>query len=137
MKQVYTACFFSFLFASCAVRINYLGSTSAPTDNVDVYVDASAIKKPYTIIGKGYPNYTGYGRMMTSTDKLQQKVVEVARKKGADAVLFQDYHVQHEGTNIYSISKTDSVGKGVVTTTTGAIAPIVTTGRNIFFLRYN
>ncbi|HEX8315570.1 MAG TPA: hypothetical protein VF609_11280 [Flavisolibacter sp.] len=127
----------SFVLASCAVRINYLGSTSAPTENVDVYVDPSAIKRPYTIIGKGYPASVGYGAVVNSTDKLQRKAVELAREKGANAVLFQDYQVQHNGTNFYAASRTDSLGKGVITTTSGSVAPIVTSGRNIFFLRYD
>lgn len=137
MKHVYSLLLLSFILVSCAVRINYLGSTSTPTEKVDVYVDAAAIKRPYSIIGRGYPEYLSSGSWLNSTEKLQQKVVKVAQKKGADAVLFQDHYVQREGTNIHSVSRTDSVGTGVVTTTSGSIAPLFTLGRNIFFLRYD
>lgn len=137
MKPIYTLLFLCIFFTSCAVHINYLGSTSAPTNKVDVYVDPSAIKRPYTIIGKGYPAYFSAGSLMYATDKLQKKALEVARKNGADAVLFQDYQVQQNGTSFYSASRTDSVGNGVVTTTNGSVGPTVTTGRNIFFLRYD
>ncbi|RYZ26440.1 MAG: hypothetical protein EOO10_15545 [Chitinophagaceae bacterium] len=135
MKHVYTCLVLSTIFTSCAMRIDYLGSTSPPTNSVDVYVDPSAIKRPYTIIGKGYPSQLG--TMFKSTEKLQRKATEIAWKKGADAILFQDYFVQHEGTNFYSASRVDSVGKGVVTTTSGSVSPTDATGRNILFLRYD
>jgi hypothetical protein len=137
MKQIYTALLLSSVFSSCVTRINYLGNTFTPTDKVDVYVDASAIKRPYTIVGKGYPDYVGYGGVFGSTDKLQEKVVQVARKKGADAVLFQEYYVQHDGSNFYSTSRTDSVERGVVTATRGSVTPVVSAGRYILFLKYD
>lgn len=59
MKYIYTSLVLSTIFTSCAMRIDYLGSASTPTNNVDVYVDPSAIKRPYTIIGKGYPSQLG------------------------------------------------------------------------------
>jgi hypothetical protein len=135
MKHIYAGLFLSTIFTSCGLRIDYLGSTSAPTDNVDVYVDASAIKRSYTIIGKGYPNELGTA--FNSTEKLQRKATEIARKKGAHAVLFQDHYVQHEGSKFFSTSRIDSVSKGVVATTTGSVAPAISTGRTIFFLRYD
>jgi hypothetical protein len=99
-------------------------------------VDASAIKRSYTIIGKAYPEYAG-GQWLNKTDKLQEKVVEVARKKGADAVLFQDYYVQQGGANIYSVSRTDTLNKAVVITTNGSVTPIAGVTREILFLKYN
>jgi hypothetical protein len=77
MKILYSLLVATTFFGSCGVRINYLGSSLAPTEHVDVYVEASAIKKPYTIIGKGYPLHFTYNALT----KLQKKVVETARKK--------------------------------------------------------
>ena len=87
-------------------------------------------------MGKGYADYIGYTAAFGSLDKFQQKVVEVARKKGANAVLFQDYFLQNEGANISTVSRTDSVGKGIITAASGTLTPTLTTGRNIFFLKY-
>lgn len=137
MRQIYTALLLSVVFTSCITQISYLGSSSAPTQNVDVYVDASAIKRPYTVVGKGYPESAGYSQWLNKTDKLQEKVVEVAKKKGADAVLFQDYYLRHGGTNIYSVTRTDTLNKAVVTTTSGSVAPIAGVTREILFLKYN
>jgi hypothetical protein len=135
MKYIYPVLFFSLLGASCGIRMNYLGSTSAPTETVDVYVDVSAIKRPYTIIGKGYPEYAGYAQLFYSTDKLQQKAVEVARKKGAHAILFQEMLLN--GTTVDLASKTDYSQEREVTTTSGAISPMTTRERVVFFLRYD
>jgi hypothetical protein len=128
------------VFCSCGSHLNYLGSSYTPSRNVDVYVDASAIKKAYTVIGKGFMEYgymswSAYGK--SRIEKMQKKAVEKARAKGADAVLFQDYLIKKEGTRIQSISTTDSVGKGLVTVETGTIGPIISSGTNIWFLKYD
>lgn len=136
MKPIYTLFISVTFFASCGMRIGYLGNTSTPTNHVDVYVEESAIKRPFTVIGKGYPEFLGLGEGINSLDKLQKKAVGIARQKGANAVLFKDYYVPGEGSNFYSATRIDSVGKGVVTTTSGSVRPTVTPGRIIYFLRY-
>ncbi len=123
------------LFSSCATKLNYLGNSFTPTNRVDVYVDASAIKRPYTVVGKGYMQYSYYTR--SKVDIMQKKAVETAKSKGADAVLFQEYHIQRDGTSIQTVSRTDSVGKGVVTIGAGMISPIISSGTNILFLKYD
>jgi hypothetical protein len=127
--------FLIILFSSCRARVSYLGSSFTPTEKIDVYVDAAAIKKPYTVVGKGYLEF---GPLVKSTvEVMQKKAVEKAKAKGADAVLFQDYILKRDGSSIETISKTDSVGKGLVTVQTGTIGPVFSTGTNIFFLKYN
>lgn len=134
MKQVYTTVILSFIAASCATKISYLGGTFTATKNVDVYVDPSAIKKPYTIVGKGYVEYGLYRRL--TIGKLQKKAIEQARMNGADAVLFQDYYVRQDGTSIHGVTKSDSVGESDVTVTNGAIGPVIYQDRKILFLKY-
>lgn len=135
MIKVYALMFIT--LCSCGSRLNYLGSSYNPSKKVDVYVDASTIKRPYTIMGKGYMQYGVGSSVKSRIDKMQTKAIEKAKAKGADAVLFQDYLVKRDGTNIQTITKTDSVGKGLVTVETGTIGPVVSTGTNILFLKYN
>jgi len=124
------------VFSSCrGTRLNYLGASLVPTTDVDVYVDASAIKRPYTIIGKGYMEYAYY--VKSRVDKMQKKAVEKAKSQGADAVLFQDYIIKRDGTSVQTVTKTDSIGKGLVTVETGTIGPVISSGMNILFLKYN
>jgi hypothetical protein len=78
-----------FLF-SCSTRINYVGSRQAPTNQVEVFVDQLAIKKNYDIIGQGFVNWGLWTDETTRRREeiLQEKVIEKAKKIGADAVLF-------------------------------------------------
>ena len=105
MKQIYFFSSLILLFASCSPRINYLGSTSEPTSQVDVFVDEGAIKKGYDIIGKGYVDARIPGRNVTA--KIQAKAIEKARKTGADAILIQDY-VPNAGSPVNTTSKKDT-----------------------------
>lgn len=133
MKHVYLPLLAATCLLSCGLRINYLGNAYGPTAHVDVYVDASAIRRPYTVMGKGYPEYALSPAAVTPTDKLQRKVVELARQKGADAVLFQDYFVRSEGAAFTALAKTDSAGHGFAT---GTVMPVLASGRTVFFLKY-
>ncbi|HWI93370.1 MAG TPA: hypothetical protein VNT20_18955 [Flavisolibacter sp.] len=98
------------MLSSCGPYLNYLGSSQPPTKNVDVYVDAAAIKHSYTIIGKGYMEY-GVGDFTKSRiEKMQTRAIE-KKAKGADAVLFQDYYFKDNDASIQTVTKADSVGK--------------------------
>jgi hypothetical protein len=123
-------------FYSCGSRLNYLGSSYTPSKNVDVYVDASAIKHPYTIIGKGYMEYGAGIYSKSRIEKMQKKAIEKAKAKGADAILFQDYYIKENGASIQTVTRTDSIGKGLVSVETGTVGPMVSTRTDILFLKY-
>ena len=138
MKHVYAyrsaLLIFSGLYlASCGTRIQYVGSSSKATQNVEVFVDASSITRPYNIIGKGYPS-TSVG--IPNVEKVQAKAILKAKQIGADAILFQDYFLTHDGLSVNSYSKTDSVGKGLVTVSNTTATPVISTRLDILFLKY-
>ena len=114
MLKFYFSSLVVFVFSSCGVSVNYLGTSFNETDHVDVYVDLAAIKKGYAVIGKGYEKIGIHTR--NGIEKLQMKAIQKAKQKGADAVLFQDYHVLQTGTAI-STSKIDTVNKAFVSAT--------------------
>jgi len=119
----------SILCFSCHVHQHgYLGSSYTPTKNVDVFVDVSTITKPYTIIGKSFTEMDSF----TNLERIQQKAIEIAKQKGANAILFQDYQFQDIGT-LQTVSKRDSSSPVRVRTTT----PVVNTRLDILFLRYD
>jgi hypothetical protein len=126
--------FISVLLSSCFAvnKLDYLGNSYAPTQNVDIYVDASAVKKPYTIMGKSYFEIVAF----TKLEKMQKAAIKKARQKGANAVLFQDYIVQH-GSSIQTISKSDSADMSSLKLRTTAVTPVETTRLEILFLKYN
>ena len=97
---------------------------------MEVFVDPSAIKKAYTVIGKAYVTY-GVGFRM---EKLQRQAVQKAKEKGADAVLFQDYYVTEEGTNSYASRTSDSTQ---ILVNAHNARDVVSTHTDVLFLKYN
>ena len=71
-----------FIFASCA-EVNYVGQAYTPTTEVDVFFDEKLIEREYTIIGQAI----GTGSWGISNEKIQDKLIETAKKKGADAII--------------------------------------------------
>lgn len=120
--------------SSCFPAINYLGNSYPSTSNPDLFVDERSIERPYKIIGKGYPD--GFGLLPVET--LQKKVLETAKRKGADAVLIQDYIMANPVASMNSVYRTDSLGKGLVTTGTSVISNgnSVSTRFIVLFLKY-
>jgi hypothetical protein len=127
----------SLALSSCGSHLNYLGSSYSPTKNVDVYVDASAIKHPYTIVGKGYMEYGVGGYSKSSIEKMQAKAIQKAKSKGADAILFQDYYFKDNGASMQTVTKADSVGKSLLSVQTGNINPVISSRTDILFLKYD
>lgn len=134
MLKLHIILFAVLLFSSCGTSINYLGNSFDKTSHVDVYVEQGAIKKRYTVIGKGYEQYSIYTR--NYIEKLQAKAIEKAKQKGADAILFQDYYLLQPGTAINTTTKTDTLLKGVLTISNTYAGPVISSGRNILFLKY-
>jgi hypothetical protein len=133
MYKCYTLLALAFL-SSCGTKINYLGKTSAATQSVDVYVDAAAIKRPYSIIGKGYVAGISYSKSIV--EKIQKKAIQKAKEKGADAILFRDYYIMQDGGAVYSITGSDSTGHGMAGIRNATAAPVVSSQRDILFLKY-
>lgn len=129
--------FFIVTLSSCGSHLSYLGSSQTPTKNVDVYVDATAIKHPYTIVGKGYMEYGVGGFTKSRIEKMQEKAIKKAKAKGADAILFQDYYYKENGASIQTVTKADSVGKSLVSVQTGSVSPLISSRTDILFLKYN
>lgn len=118
---------FSTLLISCGTIVDYVGNSYTPTNKVDVFVSLSSVKKEYQIIGKGY---AGSGTLVRRLgEKVQKKALRIAKDKGADAIVIQDYLLLHP------LLSTDSTSKGIAL---GNIA-VAGQGENQFtvlFLKY-
>ena len=88
---------------SCA-KSNYIGKTYPPTTNVELFMDEKEITREFELMG----HIVLDGDAFVSTDKLQAKMIEEAKKRGADAVL---------------IEVLDEVYTGSITTTSGSSKP--------------
>lgn len=128
MRKIFTCSLFPFLLASCGTRVGFVGTEHTPTTHVDVYISRPAVTKPYEIIGKGYVDHMGLG---STSEAIQRKAVAKARKKGADAVVIEDYFLLNNSTSI-SV-QTDSARS---TVGFGQTNPALSTNFNIFFIKY-
>ena len=70
------------LFMSGCASVNYVGNEFTPTNDVDIYYSEAAIDQEYDLIGHGL----GSG-FWVKNKKIQDKLIEEAKKKGADALL--------------------------------------------------
>ena len=133
MQKIYFFSSIILLFTSCSPSINYIGSSNVPTSHIDVYVNEAAIKKNYDIVGKGYV----YGITFSKgAEKIQKKAIEKAMKKGADAVLIEDYFVPNTGTLINTTMRSDSLNKSLITSGNTTVQSTGFSGFNIYFLKY-
>jgi hypothetical protein len=72
-----------FLVSGCA-RVDYMGNSLPPTNKVDLYFSANDIEKEYYVLGMA--NAVGI-----DPDNVQEKLIEKAKRNGADAILFLDF----------------------------------------------
>ena len=77
------------LAVGCA-SVNYVGKSFDPTTSVDVYFSKEEIKKEYTVIGHAISSST-----WVSNEKLQENLIEEAKRKGADAILITGLGKSH------------------------------------------
>ncbi|WP_336516823.1 hypothetical protein [Pollutibacter soli] len=83
---------------SCSPSIQYLGKAYPTTQNVEVFLDTHDITRPYTVMGK----IDGLaGIFNNSFPEIQNRIVQEAKAKGADAVLIynMEERVIHTNTN--------------------------------------
>jgi hypothetical protein len=105
------------LTVSCT-KIDYVGRSYAPTANVDVYFSLDDIKGEYEVMG----HLTATAGSFTSSEKMQEKIIEKAREKGADAVVILglDVYVKDGGSSWSETTETAATTSGVKTTTSGS-----------------
>lgn len=78
----------SFVLLSCSPLIYYFGDDYPTSSSVEVYYKAEEVKKPYTTIG--HMTKEVY-RPDSKSDK--KDMIELAKKKGADAIIFSDLNL--------------------------------------------
>jgi hypothetical protein len=105
------------LTVSCT-KIDYVGKSYAPTATVDVYFSLEDIKGNYEVMG----HLTATAGEFTSSEKMQEKIIEKAREKGADAVVILglDHYIKDGGTSWSETTETEHTDDGKKTTTTGS-----------------
>ncbi len=105
------------LSVSCT-KIDYVGKSYGPTSNVDIYFSFDDVKGSYEVMG----HLTATAGTFVSSEKMQEKILEKAREKGADAVVILglDHYVKGSGSSWTETTDTKDTGSGTRTTTTGS-----------------
>ena len=83
MKKTLSILFVGILYFNTTHAQKYLGKSYPSTETVDEYFDSSDVKKSYTVMGKA-ELLKGF----RSLEKAQEKIIKVAKQKGADGVIF-------------------------------------------------
>jgi hypothetical protein len=80
------------LLAGCTTT-DYLGKTYAPTQHVDVFFSPQDVKRAYEVMGE----IRAEGDDIVSYESMQQKLVQEAMQKGADALLIEKLDMTETG----------------------------------------
>lgn len=75
-----------FLIISCSPKIQYLGKTYAPTQNVDIFFNESDINKPFETIGMIRNSGKSYEK--NNPEVIKTAMLAKAMQVGADAIIF-------------------------------------------------
>lgn len=67
----------------CVAPIQYMGRTYPATSNVDIYYSPHDVKKDYEVIGK----VSNAGNKL---QKIENRIVEEAKKRGADGIIYSN-----------------------------------------------
>jgi len=95
-----------FLMGCWSIRVEYIGESFDPVDNVEQYFDIKDIKRPYKNVGEVIAVTAENSRR--TTKQMQDKMLNVAEKNGADAILFGKVGTvvtsNRGGSNFYEIT---------------------------------
>jgi hypothetical protein len=86
----------TFMFISCATSIPYVGDTYPPTSSVDVYYSVKDIRRDYRIMGR-------MTRELIRGDQEKNEMIEQAKRKGAEGIIFYDLEMDAGKSSVVSI----------------------------------
>ncbi|MCH7691239.1 MAG: hypothetical protein IIA17_09370 [candidate division Zixibacteria bacterium] len=103
---------------SACTKIDYIGEEYPPTTHVDLFFDMDDVTREHKVMG----NLIATADDGVSTEKMQKKIMEKARQKGADAVVIMgfDKYQSGETTSYRETTEEGETKKGKSKTTTTA-----------------
>lgn len=99
---------------SSCIHSDYLGKSYEPTTNVDLYLDEADVRTDYEVMGEVTLETDAGMDFAVSSEKMQEKVMEVAREKGADGVILGSLEKRMAGES----TSTTETSKRTTTSTT-------------------
>jgi hypothetical protein len=83
------------ILTSCGNRIIYYGRSYQPTTNVEIFFREADVKQPHEIMGKVIYEVSAKKR----SEKVQEKLMNEGKRKGADAIIFDEIELTRTGSN--------------------------------------
>lgn len=74
---------------------DYVGSTYPATTQVDLFFDEADIARPYTVMGE--LRVEGNNHLFMRSEKMQRRLIEKARERGADGMLVAPVSIRVTG----------------------------------------
>lgn len=123
------------VIAGCT-KIDYVGEEYPPTTHVDLFFSMDDVEQDYKIMG----HVVATADDIVSAEKMQKKILEEARKKGADGVVILGMERYQAGssTSYSETTETKDTKKGTKSTTTATTKTDVEEKKEIkaTFLKY-
>ncbi len=132
MKQSILILVFSIFIFNTAKAQKYFGKSYPATQNVDEYYDSNDVKKPHIVMGK-----TELLKGFRSLEKSQEKILELAKQKGADGVIFSIEENVYGSSNSGSATAHDKKKSKTTVTTSGTTVDLKQQKINAVFIKYN
>ena len=92
----------AFAIASGCTTTDYVGKTYSKTDRVEIYFNKDEIKRPYEVMGQ----IKAEAPEALKFEDMEQKLVEDAMEKGADAILIEELKTVEVGSVSSASGKT-------------------------------
>jgi hypothetical protein len=132
MKQSILILVFSIFIFNTAKAQKYFGKSYPATQNVDEYYDSNDVKKPHIVMGR-----TELLKGFRSLEKSQEKILELAKQKGADGVIFSIEENVYGSSNSGSATAHDKKKSKTTVTTSGTTVDLKQQKINAVFIKYN
>lgn len=94
MKRYVVGIALAATLSSCGNRIIYYGRSYEPTQQVEIYFREGDVKQSHEVMGKLVYEVSATRR----SEKVQAKLMNEGKKKGADAIIFDDIELTNTGS---------------------------------------
>ena len=101
--------------AGC-VSTDYVGKSYAPTAQVDLYFSDADVQKPYEAMGEVRVEVDK--NFFVKSEKMQKKLLKLAREKGADGVIVAPMAIRSTGSTETTTGEVKPDKKGAQTSST-------------------
>lgn len=131
MRQTILILVFSIFIFNTAKAQKYFGKIYPATQKVDEYYDSNDVKKTYIVMGN-----TELLKGFRSLEKSQQKILELAKEKGADGVIFSIEEGVYGSSTSNSATLNDKKKNKTTATSSGTTVDLKQQKIKAIFIKY-